>query len=623
MKKRFWLFVALCLSAVLSLGVFAACDNGEEDPTPSGDGEAAALTDGIFTASADASHQMVFRFKEDGTFYANDMMMQTAYQGKYELVDLDVTYIDAGADDTVNWVVDDGGNKIVDSDGNWSIQESPDPIANKDTADLKATQAVRFFETDGTTPFVVNDAGTDHQFYGEDTPTNVAAYTVVDGEGRLHNISLGGFTRTLRQDPDSDFTDEDEIRNLLYELMPEELPQWAVEANEETPDNPYTIQDLTFRVYHNGYDDLATGETLVSGTYTTAAGNDANTTVYTLSEGGTLTLTVDGDDYSAVYTNGDETIDFVKWEEAAALLGTLEGTIAGRVTVTLELYEDGSAVFVNGTERTNAEWAQTESGIQLTLNGFTQTDSVYDSETGKLTVAGNYSYSGMSLPVSLEGSVSFGAEVMKQLTVDVPVGTGINVPFTLTFTDDGKVVLFGSLGADRSVEVTADWVLDTSSAVPDLVFSNISNGTLVCRLGGTQESPTATIAWEGKLDPQMPTDTTIEFVMPAGELSDLQGAAPVLNILYTFKGTDSKINQEIVLELYDNHTLSLIAAKGTEKETEIDTGTWSSESVNFTLDFGVNENDITVDLSKGTPIHWTGPIYGGMVTVSVDLSIVR
>ncbi len=545
MKKRLILIAVLCLCAVFSFTLFAACDKGGKDTCTShvdadGDGkcdncgetigqvgEGAAISEGIFSASADASHKMILRFKADGTFYANDLMMQTAYQGKYEVVDMEVPYIDAGADDVINWELDAGGNKVTDDDGKWKIQQTTDPAANKDTVGLTSAKAVKFFESDGTTPFAVNDAATDHQFYGEEVPSNVVAYTVVDGEGRLHNVNLGGYTRTVRQDPDSDFSDSDEIRNLLYELMPEELPAWAAEANEADPDNPYTVQDLTFRIYHNGYDDLATAEYMISGTYTSAAGSDANTTVYTLSEGGTLTLTADGDDYSAVYKNGTEEIELVKWQKAQT-----------------------------------------------------------------------------------------GVTVMKELTASATV-MQMNVDFTLTFNSDCTLVLAGSL-MGSSIEITADWSMG-GSMPPSVNFENASRGTFTFGWG---ESSTVVFTWTGKLSDNVPEETTVTFSMAASELGDLQGAAPVVEVKYTFEGTDAKVGK-ITLELFDDQSLKLTAQKGTDKETVIDTGTWSSEGVNFTLNFGVEANNTTVNLAAGTPIHWSGSIYNGMVTVSVDLSIVR
>lgn len=555
MKKRFWLIAALCLCLAVTMGMFVACDNGEKEPCTQhvdtdGDGkcdncgeaveqggESADITDGIFTAAADASHYMVVRFKQDGTFYANDMMMQTAYQGKYEVIDMEITYIDAGADDMVNWKTDEGGNKVTGNDGNWIIDESPEPIANKDTVGLKSTKAVRFFEMDGTTPFVVNDAGTDHQFYSKDTPSNVVAFT----EGKLHNVMLGTYTRTLRQDADSDFSDDDEIRNLLYELMPEELPQWAIEANEEMPDAPYTVQDLSFRIYHNGYDDLMTGEVLVSGTYTTTAGTDTNTTVYTLSEGGTLTLTVNGDDYSAVYKNGDKEIEMVKWQKAqtgATVMKELTTTAkimnAIDVDFKLSFMSDCTAVMsasLMGKDiEITANWELTMDGkpsvsfknVSQGKFEFTLAADVSFTWTGDLSESAKNQTVVFTMPASeladLQGAQPAVSEKLSLTAEDVDLGIGgMKATFTLKFMSDGKVVLAGSL-MGSSIEFTADWAL-SMSGTPSVTFTNSNGGTFAFGWGANS---TVEFTWHGKLSSSIPADTSIVFSAAVSELAKLQ-----------------------------------------------------------------------------------------------------
>ena len=321
--------------ALLMLLSFAACTNKpaetpktEEAPkatdapkaaeapkaTEAPKAEEVKITDGVWICSSDASHFTLVKFKEDGTFYARGLMGQQGFFGKYEVVDMSIEYYDAKADGV-----------LKGEDGPFDV--------------LKADKAVKFMHEDGT-PYEVckvpetvkiNDVPTPIEPINKDVSAEYCPLT----EDVLHHVAFDDYSRSLKHDPKVVFTEDDEIRNLLYKFM-------VAELSEQNKADGYKQQELTVELYHNGYVDMATSEMIVDEKYKSIDGN-----VFTLADG--ATITVDPDAYTAVYQNGDKVINLVKFGESAAdapaLKAQYEGeAFSGKVKLVAKMFDDGTIV---------------------------------------------------------------------------------------------------------------------------------------------------------------------------------------------------------------------------------------------------------------------------------------
>ncbi len=276
--------------------------------------EEVKITDGVWTCASDATHFALVKFKEDGTFYARGLMGQKGFFGKYEVVDQAVEYYDAHEDGTING------------------EDVPMDI-------LKSEKAVKFMHEDGS-PYEVRKVPETVKINDVPTPLEPlnkdlgAEYCALTGDV-IHQAAFDDYPRSLKHDPKAVFTEDDEIRNLLYKFM-------VAELSEQNKADGWKQQELTLELYHNGYVDMATGDMMVDEKYQSINGN-----VYTLADG--ATVTVDPEAYTAVYVNGDKTINFVKFGENAeagpAVKAQYEGdAFGGRVKLVAKMFEDGTIV---------------------------------------------------------------------------------------------------------------------------------------------------------------------------------------------------------------------------------------------------------------------------------------
>ena len=276
--------------------------------------EEVKITDGVWTCASDATHFALVKFKEDGTFYARGLMGQKGFFGKYEVVDQAVEYYDAHEDGTING------------------EDVPMDI-------LTSEKAVKFMHEDGS-PYEVRKVPETVKINDVPTPLEPlnkdlgAEYCALTGDV-IHQAAFDDYPRSLKHDPKAVFTEDDEIRNLLYKFM-------VAELSEQNKADGWKQQELTLELYHNGYVDMATGDMMVDEKYQSINGN-----VYTLADG--ATVTVDPEAYTAVYVNGDKTINFVKFGENAeagpAVKAQYEGdAFGGRVKLVAKMFEDGTIV---------------------------------------------------------------------------------------------------------------------------------------------------------------------------------------------------------------------------------------------------------------------------------------
>ena len=298
-----------------------------EEPTVE---EGPKVTDGVWICSSDATHFVLVKFKEDGTFYARGLMGQAGYFGKYEIVDQAVEYYDAGADGV--------------------LKQEDMPFDVK-----KSEKAIRFLSDDGT-PLEMRQEPESVKIDGNPTPVDplndgLGKEYVAIADEMLHHFYLDSYTRSLTHKPNEKFTEADEIRNLLYKFM-------VAEVSEKNAAEGWKQQELTLELFHNGYVDMATGDELVDEPYQKIEGN-----VFTLADG--ATVTVDPDAYTAVYEKDGVKIAFVKFNEngseaaaeEAAVVAQYEGeAFGGKVKFVAKMFEDGTiviyandSVFAQGT----------------------------------------------------------------------------------------------------------------------------------------------------------------------------------------------------------------------------------------------------------------------------------
>ena len=251
MKK----LLALILAAVMILGAIACSQPAAQTEAPKAEEPAAAeapkaeepkaeepkaeepkaeegpkATDGTWVCASDATHFALVKLKEDGTFYARGLMGQQGYFGKYEIVDQAVEYYDAGGDGV--------------------LKQEDMPFDVK-----KSEKAVKFLHEDGT-PYEVRKEPETVKIDGTPTPVDPLnaelgkEYVALDNE-MLHFVCFDDYSRSLTHRPNEQFTEADEIRNLLYKFM-------VAEVSEENAAAGWKQHELTLDLYHNGYVDMAT-----------------------------------------------------------------------------------------------------------------------------------------------------------------------------------------------------------------------------------------------------------------------------------------------------------------------------------------------------------------------------
>ena len=372
MKKRTWLSALLALCMAVSMSALVACAEPEgpaEPDTPctehvdaDGNGkcdvcgeemavtpgpEEYKVTDGVFNWSYDASHTMIVKLYEDGTFYAQGMD-NTVVKGTYkEGTGAEVEYVDAGSD---------------------FVQNDPNPAEGDPTRDewKTTTSYIDFFEADGVTPYPMQDTVSElYSGYADDVPTNRITYA----DGKLHNVCIGIATRTLSHNPLMDFSTEDELAIELERYMAAELPEDAA--------NGATVRQYYIVVTQNGYQHFEAGALVSDGTY--KAAETAEGTVYTLTDNlteaeyGTLTVKADKSGAILAFAEGGE-LELVPYSEAPVTgvmkeLKTTASLMGGVVEAefTLTFTSDGKAL-VRGAVAANtievtADWQLVAEGL--------------------------------------------------------------------------------------------------------------------------------------------------------------------------------------------------------------------------------------------------------------------
>lgn len=455
--------------------------------------EGISLTEGIFKATVEGrNNTAVLKFKEDGTFYAHGLDGQKAYMGKYEIVDMEINYVDWGAD------------------GNWDTEEG--------VAVLKATKAIAFYDMDGNPMTVRNESnmyneeqGLDGTKINEGIAQNYCAYTPADGAvpAKVHAVGFNNdpYTRTLTQDTTAVFTEDDEIKNLLYHFMVAALPEWAVGS--------YEANELEFKLYHNSFEDMATVEVMESGSLT------VNGNVYTLSNG--ATITVDPDAYTAVYKKGDVEINLIKWMELGTVVATVSGNLYdGAMTYEAKLYDDGTLA-LTGNMMPNAVYGSyvLNSDNTLTLDiaagSMTVEGGTYDPETKTVTINLGMGQAGVvSLTGVAEGKLAGGVEVLVTINTEVEMVPGYpeyNAKLALNLNDNGtaEVLMNGAALA------TARWEYNAATYSFDIY--NVSNGTLTAALSADG----LTFTWIGDIS-ENATGVEVVFTTDTSVMADIQSA---------------------------------------------------------------------------------------------------
>lgn len=517
--KKFKVLTA-ALAVCLGLGAFAACTDPEEPHTEhvdaDGDGycdvcnekleetvtppEEYEITDGVFLAQADATHRILIKFYEDGSFYAEGMQ-GNAVKGVYEVKSESIQY-----------------------------RPSDDALLPVEDADfVTGDTVVYFWEADGTTPIRMNrndPDGAQKNLYPEGTPGNAVAYA----DDALQAVTFDHQTRTLTHSPLNPFSESDEKAIEQYRFMLKNESDIPEGAEEDA-----AVQDYTMVLSQKGFETNILGSDAV-GKYT-VEGN-VYTLTGTIPSGAYGTLTVSEDGKSATYVNGDTTLELVAYaEETESAVAEMTGTVSREMqgqqvefTFTLSFYADHSgevvaAAYGNEISAATFTWAMAENGMSVVVsevsNGtLTDIKPTADYQNVEATWSGdvNAAFTGIEVTLSAPASalsalkeVPDEASVLKELTSSINVGIEVN--FTLTFLSDGTASISASLMGNE-FEVTADWVL-SASGMPSVEFTNVSDGSVTFALADP-----VTFTWKGTLGAA--GEQEVVFSMPASELADLQ-----------------------------------------------------------------------------------------------------
>lgn len=495
MKKAKWLLTSLlCIVMMLTMAIgLAACgnpdDSDKDKPT-----ETVKITDGVFSCASDPSHVQLVKFKEDGTFYAQSVMQNEAFFGKWELVDMDMEYI------------------TVDTTKGFIEQATPDKSIHK------ATKAVKFMHNDGS---AYNVRG-DYSYTGEleenmgqliaiETNKDVAKNYIAYADNRLHATTFDGgqYVRTLVHNPDSTFSEENEVKNELYHFMVKDLPAWA--------EDDYIVQDLELTIYHNSFVDLATSENQISGKLT------QNGNVFTFDNGATVTVSADGK--TATYTKGEITIELVEWANAAEKVASATGTTEGIGELKLELYNDGSALLLGAGKEFAGTYTVEDITVKVNIaaTGFTIKDFTIDGDnfTGKVQI------NTMQVEVDMTGKITgtlFGS-VKTLASIDTEWAT-MKFTFALNSNNTGSIVM------GETVVTTFHWAFNADNS---FTFRKVSKGTVAFELKFDGAAPAAEFKWTGKLKDDI-DEITLTFNSDAASLGVLKTGAATQK--FTVAGTD-------------------------------------------------------------------------------------
>ncbi len=612
MKKWKWLVPALCVT--LSMGIFAAC--GEKEPckthvdadnngkcdecgadisTPATEYK---ITDGVYIAQADASHRILLKFYEDGTFYIEGMQGNAA-KGKYEVKDENIQYRPSKEDLT------------------------PDV----DAEFVTATKAVFFYEMDGTTAMAVNrnkETSAGKELYATATPDNAIAYV----NDTLYNVTFDNQTRTLQHSPLNPFTADSEKAIEQYKFMLKNESDIPAGAEDKI------VQDYTLILTQKGYETNILGTDAV-GKYTLT--NNVYTLTGTIPAGAYGTLTVSADGKSATYVNGDKTIELVTWTAAAeksvaTMTGSVVKNIQGNdttVTFTLSFYGDftGKIVaqaFGSEMEATAFKWAMAADGrsvlvSEVTKGTLTSIAPTSDYTSVEATWSGdvNANLTGVEVKLSAPATALSALKEVKDpnaVTVlkelKVTKNLGIEVEFTLTLTSDCKAALTASM-MGTNINITADWTLSGHT----VTFANASKGEFTYAI----DANGAHFTWTGDLSDRA-TNQTIEFTMPSSELADLQGAKPVITekkVLTTTKNLG--INVEFALTFTSDNKVAMTASMmGTEISITAD-WTLSGHTVTF-ANASKGEFTYAIDAS-GAHFTWTGDLSDRATNQTIEFTM--
>lgn len=342
MKKKWFAGVLSAVMTVAGMGLVACGQTDDGGKTPGGEEKVEyKITDGVFNWVLDASHMVLLKFYEDGTFYGDDMGAKQCF-GKYKVVtnaEQPLTYWDAGADFIIN---------------KESEKSDADYVPAYNDVQKTTTTWVEFFAEDGTTPLsmTVSRSRTDlPSGYLNETPENIVAYA----DNKLHNVDLKGRTvRTLTHSPTIKFTKDDEAPVEKYKLMLSELPAGAA-AGAKVQDYYISITQNSFTSYLSGLEVLGS-YTLSGNTYT--LNDDFNEVAY-----GTLTITVDADGTltGATYTNNGKTIELVPYEIDVLLhleSSVFVSEVNASLPCTLDFKPDKTfSLVVNGKIIINGNWS--------------------------------------------------------------------------------------------------------------------------------------------------------------------------------------------------------------------------------------------------------------------------
>ena len=525
-------------------------------------------TDGVWLCSADATHFVLLKLKEDGTFYARGLMGTQGFFGKYEIVDMAVEYYDAKGD------------------GILKQEDMPFDV-------LKSEKAVKFMHEDGT-PYEVRQEPASVKIDGNPTPIDAIneglgkEYVALAGEV-LHHVAFDDYSRSLTHKPNEKFSEADEIRNLLYKFM-------VAEVSEKNAADGWKQQELTLELYHNGYVDMATGDELVDEAYQKIEGN-----VYTLADG--ATVTVDPDAYTAVYQKGDVKIDFVKFNEngsdaaAPAVKAQYEGeAFSGKVKLVAKLFEDGTIV-IYGNDKELSKGTYEGQGLPtITLDKGTAKIKATSATDVKLVFTADLG----------NGQESDYELAKVEVTAEAPAAAPAAVAQYEGEAFSGKVKLVAKMFDDKTIVIYAN----------DKEFSK-----------GTYEGqglPTITLdKGTAKIKATSATDVKLVFTADLGngqesdyELAKVEvtveapaAAEPAVKAQYEGEAFSGKV--KLVAKMFDNGTIVIYG-----NDTELTRGTYEGQGLpTITLDKGTAQIKATsatdvklilnIDLGNGTAADYT------------------
>ncbi len=606
MKKRALLVAALGLCLSFSVGVFAACGEGDKEcdghvdanadgkcdvcgeGMPAQPEEEYAITDGVFNWVYQQGKEQFLKFYEDGTFYGENMD-GTTRTGRYKLVEAGdtITYTDAGADFIVN-----------------RLDEELASPTFKDV-EKTANSYVEFFEDDGTTPLsMMVDEPTDAipRGYPDDAPSNRIAYV----DNKLHNVDMKAnviSVRTLSHSPTLSFTKEDEKPIEQFRLMLSD--EGDIPAGSTAGE---TVQDHYISITQSGFTSYITGREVL-GSYTLEGDVYTLTDVFAEEAFGTLTLqkSEGGAIVSATFASADGgEIGLVSFAEAS--FGTLKGDFTGMgfpIPFTMTLNQDGTLVLNAATNAIEGTWSYDGEKLSYTAEGVEFTEMSYNAETGEASVTVAGTLNGTQFTVPMQGVLKGELPVSIQEVMRASGSTNIGAPaivelvlydnntYTVSITLD-----FGAVQQPMGVKDSGTYTI----AQGGYTFESKNGFELTLSVDGVQITATWKGSMAGSSGPQ-PVDVTLSGVYS-----------------YTFAGSLwGSINLEMVIGEDGAYT---VVANG---KAQVDSGSVVASGFGDTLSlvFTSEENcTVTYDAETGV-VTWVGAIpgLGGGAPQTIELTV--